>query len=132
MDTNGTVSLDTGELTLEQINLILTNLPVDVTFIDEYDEVRYYSQKEKPIYPRSPEIIGQPVINCHSPQSYAKVEALLEDLRSGKSDVIESWAQADGQIIHIRYFAIRDKENNYKGCMEVFQDVTQVRAHEGE
>jgi len=132
MDTNGTVSLDTGELTLEQINLILTNLPVDVTFVDENDEVRYFSQGKERIFQRSPAIIGRAVTKCHPPQSVHRVEIILDDFHAGKRDLAEFWIQADDQFIHIRYFALRDKDNHYKGCIEVSQNVTHIRALEGE
>jgi DUF438 domain-containing protein len=132
MDANVCISLDTGELTVEQINLILTHLPVDVTFIDEDDKIRYYSQKKKLIFPRSPEVLGQTVVNCHSPQNRHKVETILEDFHSGKYDVVESLTREDGQFIYTRNFAIRDKENKYRGCMVILENVTHIHALESE
>jgi hypothetical protein len=128
----GLISLATGALTQEQINLMLTHLPVDVTFVDEHDRVRYFSQGLERIFDRSPAIIGREVTKCHPPQSVHRVTIILDDFRSGKRDVAEFWIQMGGQFIHIRYFALRDAQGTYKGCIEVSQNVTHIRALEGE
>ena len=128
----GLISLDTGALTQEQINLMLTHLPIDVTMVDEKDEVRYFSQGRERIFDRSPAIIGRSVSKCHPPQSVHKVEIILDDFRSGKRDVAEFWIQASEAFVHIRYFALRDKAGEYKGCIEVSQEVSHIRALEGE
>lgn len=126
------IPLETGILTPEQINLMLTHLPVDVTFVDEHDRVRYFTQGRERIFDRSPAIIGREVTMCHPPQSVHKVTVILDDFRSGKRDVAEFWIQMGGQFIHIRYFALHDAQGDYKGCIEVSQNVTHIRALEGE
>ena len=131
-DINGLIPLATGALTQKQIDLMLTHLPVDVTFVDEHDNVRYFSQGRERIFDRSPAIIGRAVTKCHPPQSVHRVEIILDDFRSGKRDVAEFWIQAGEQFIHIRYFALRDKEGTYQGCIEVSQNVTHIRSLEGE
>lgn len=130
--TAGLLPLDTGVLSLEQINLLLTHLPVDVTFVDENDEVRYFSQTKERIFPRLPAIIGRKVQNCHPPQSVDRVQRILDDFRAGRSDAAEFWIQMQGKFIHIRYFAMRDGQGSYRGTLEVSQDVTGIRALEGE
>jgi len=132
IQTDGLLSLSTGALTQEQINLMMTHLPVDVTFVDEHDRVRYFTQGRERIFDRSPAIIGRAVTKCHPPQSVHKVEIILEDFRSGKRDVAEFWIQMGGSFVHIRYFALHDAEGAYRGCIEVSQDVTHIRALEGE
>ena len=132
MDSEGLISLSTGALTQKQIDLMLTHLPVDVTFVDEFDRVRYFSQGKERIFDRSPSIIGREVTKCHPPQSVDKVLRILEDFRYKNRDIAEFWIQMGGQFIHIRYFALRDAEGNYKGCIEVSQNVTHIRALEGE
>jgi len=129
---DGLISLDTGALTREQINLMLTHLPVDVTFVDENDQVRYFSQGKERIFDRSPAIIGRAVTKCHPPQSVHRVEIILDEFRSGKRDVTEFWIQTGDQFVHIRYFALRDDQGDYKGCIEVSQNATHIRALEGE
>lgn len=128
----GLLSLATGALSPEQINLMLTNLPIDITFVDEHDRVRYFTQGKERIFDRSPAIIGRDVANCHPPQSVHRVNIILDDFRSGKRDLAEFWIQMGGKFIHIRYFALHDSQGAYKGCIEVSQEVTHIRALEGE
>lgn len=128
----GSLNLDTGQLTAEQVNLLLTHLPVDVSFVNEKDEVIYYSQTPERIFPRSPGIIGRKVQNCHPPKSLDIVEKILNEFKAGKKDSSEFWIQMGGKFIHIRYFAVRDSEGSYKGTLEVSQDVTDIRKLQGE
>lgn len=128
----GKVSLSTGALTQEQINLMLTNLPVDITFVDENDKVCFFSQTSERIFVRTAAIIGRSVQNCHPPQSVHVVQGIVDDFRAGKRDVAEFWIQMGGKFVHIRYFALRDAQGAYKGVIEVTQDVSAIRALEGE
>jgi len=128
----GSLTLDTGLLTAEQINLLLKHLPVDISFVDENDRVAYYSQTEDRIFPRSPGIIGRTVQNCHPSRSVHIVNKMLEEFRAGRKDSSEFWIQMKEKFIHIRYFAVRDSLGSYKGTIEVSQDVTSIRGLEGE
>jgi uncharacterized protein len=128
----GRLPLDTGLLTLEQLNLMLGRLPVDVTFVDEQDEVRFFSKGEERIFPRSPAIIGRKVQNCHPPRSVDTVQRILDSFRQGTRDAAEFWIQLRGRFVHIRYFAVRDAKGTYRGTVEVSQDVTGIRALAGE
>ncbi len=126
------VKLDTGSLEPEIINLILKNLPVDLTFVDAEDTVRYYSASAERIFPRSPGVIGRKVQNCHPPASIHVVNRILKAFKEGRRDVAEFWIQMKGKFIHIRYFALRDEKGAYRGCLEVSQDVSAIRGLEGE
>lgn len=129
---SGELPLDTGLLTLEQINMMLRNLPVDITFVDENDTVRYFSQSRERIFERQPAIIGRQVQNCHPPQSVSRVQKILDDFRTGKRNVAEFWIQMMGKFVHIRYFAMHDAQGNYRGTIEVTQDIAGIRALQGE
>jgi len=126
------LELDTGALTPEQVNLLLKNLPLDVTFVDEADAVRYFSAGAERIFPRSPGIIGRKVQNCHPPDSVHVVNRILESFRKGERRVAEFWIQSSDRFIHIRYFAVRDAAGRYKGCLEVSQDASAIRRLQGE
>lgn len=126
------LALSTGHLTLEQVNLLLTHLPLDLSFVDENDEVAYYSQTKERIFPRSPGVIGRKVQKCHPPKSFYMVQKILDEFRADKRDVADFWIQMKGRFIHIRYFAVRDSQGNYRGTLEVTQDVTDIRKLEGE
>ena len=124
--------LNTGALTLEQVDLLLRNLPVDVTFVDEQDEVRYFSQTRERIFSRTPAIIGRKVQNCHPPQSVGRVQQILDDFRAGRREAAEFWINMGGKMVHIRYFALHAEGGEYRGTLEVTQDVTGIRALQGE
>jgi uncharacterized protein len=123
--------LPTGALTLAQLDLLFRMLPFDLTYVDENDRVRFYSEGER-VFPRSPGAIGREVRNCHPPKSLAKVEAILSEFKAGTKDVAEFWIEMGPKFIHIRYYALRDEAGAYKGCLEVVQDVSHIRALTGE
>ena len=129
---DGMVDLGTGALYAEELILMLENLPVDITFVDENDEVRYFSGAKHRIFPRSKAIIGRKVQNCHPPESVHVVNEIVDAFKSGKKDNADFWIQMKGMFIHIRYFALRDANGNYKGTIEVSQDATGIRALTGE
>jgi len=126
------IDLDIGVLTPEQINLLLTHLPVDVTFVDENDEVRFFSNGPERIFERARAVIGRKVQFCHPPNSMGIVEQILQDFRSGKKDSADFWIDMRGQKIYIRYFAVRDAEGTYRGTLEVSQNITEIQALTGE
>jgi DUF438 domain-containing protein len=128
----GYLDLGTGRLSLEQVDMILRHLPVDLSFVDADGFVRYYSETEERLFPRTPGAIGRHVRNCHPPKSVHMVVEILRSFAEGKRDVAEFWIEMGGKFIHIRYFAIRNPEKKYLGCLEVSQDVTAIRALEGE
>lgn len=126
------LELDTGALTLEEVNLVLKSLPVDLTFVDENDTVRYYSATAERIFPRSPAVVGRKVQNCHPPASVHMVNRILDAFKKGQRNVAEFWIEMKGKFILIRYFAVRDERGKYRGCLEVSQDVTTIRQLKGE
>jgi DUF438 domain-containing protein len=126
------VNLDTGTMTPELVNLILTRLPVDISFVDDEDTVRYYSANKDRVFPRSPGIIGRTVQNCHPPKSIEVVNKILAAFKDGTRDESEFWIETGGRFVHIRYFAVRDAAGRYRGCLEVSQDVTRIRALQGQ
>lgn len=129
---NSLIDLKVGALTSEQLNLMLSNLPIDVSFVDENDEVRYYSEGPERIFPRSPGIIGRKVQNCHPPKSVHIVQKIVDDFHNGQKEPAEFWLSLGGKFVHIRYFPLFTPEGAYKGVLEVSQDVSGIRALEGE
>lgn len=125
------IDLSVGKLTANQIDLMLKNLPIDITFVDENDKVRYFSQGKERIFPRSPGIIGRSVENCHPPKSVHVVKKIVEDFKEGKREEAEFWIQMNGSFIHIRYFPLFEGDE-YKGVIEVSQEISGIKALEGE
>lgn len=126
------VDLQTGILTPEQIRLIFNHLPVDITYVDENNKVRFFSTPEKRIFRRTNSIIGRDVQNCHPHESVHVVEQIVDAFRKGEKDQASFWIQMKGEFVLIRYFAVRDQMRNYKGVIEVTQEITEIRQLEGE
>ncbi len=126
------LTLKVGKLTALQVDLLLQNLPVDVTYVDENDQVAFYSQSRERIFARTPAVIGRKVQMCHPPASVDKVQKILDDFRAGVREEAAFWIQMNGKFIHIRYFAVHDDQGIYRGTIEVTQDITEIRALEGE
>ncbi|MHB9030064.1 MAG: DUF438 domain-containing protein, partial [Candidatus Latescibacterota bacterium] len=126
------LTLDTGKLTPDQVNLLLAHLPVEVSFVDENDTVRYYSDTPDRIFPRSPAVIGRTVQNCHPPKSIHVVNRILDAFRAGERDHSEFWIETQGRFLSITYHAVRDRQGTYRGCIEVTQDITRLRGLTGE
>lgn len=127
-----TFHYDEGYMTPEQVNLLLRFLPVDITYVDENDKVIFYNRGDDRVFPRSKGIIGREVKFCHPPKSVHMVLRIVDEFRAGTKDVAEFWINFKGRMIHIRYFAIRDKEKNYRGVIEMSQDVTDIQKLEGQ
>lgn len=130
--TENTFHYDEGYMTPEQVNLLLKFLPIDITYVDENDKVIFYNRGDDRVFSRSKGIIGREVRFCHPPKSVDMVLRIVEEFKAGTKDVAEFWFNFKGKIIHIRYFAIRDKEMNYKGVIEMSQDITEIQKLEGQ
>ena len=126
------IVLPTGALELEQLQGLFAALPVDLTFIDADDRVRYFSEGADRVFERSTAILGRHVQHCHPPKSVHVVEEIVDAFRQGREDVAEFWIQMRGRFVHIRYFAVRNPAGDYLGTLEVTQDLTRLRALEGE
>lgn len=128
----GKVSLETGSLSGEEIKNIFNSLPVDITFVDKDDTVRYFSNPPERIFTRTKAIIGRKVQNCHPQKSIHVVNKIVEEFKSGNRDKAEFWINLKGRLVYIRYFPVRNSEGDYLGCIEVTQDVTDIQNLEGE
>lgn len=121
----------TGKLTLEQINLLLRHLPVDLSYVDENELVRFYSDTPHRIFPRSANVIGREVKNCHPAKSVHIVEEIVEKFRSGEQNQAEFWINKPGLFIYVIYTAVRDENGKFRGVLEMMQDCTHIRELEG-
>ncbi|MFP4462003.1 MAG: DUF438 domain-containing protein [Thermotogota bacterium] len=125
------VSLPSGILNGEQLMLMLNTLPVDITFVDENDRVRYFSETKDRIFVRSRGIIGRKVQNCHPPKSVDTVQKILDDFRAGKRDEADFYLHLGDKYVYIRYFAVRSDDGRYKGTLEVTQDIAPIQKISG-
>ena len=126
------VRLPSGHLSLRQLTAVLNTLPLDLTFVDGDDRVAFFSEGAERVFARNRAILGRRVQDCHPPSSVHIVQQILDDMRAGRRQVAEFWITLHGRFLHIRYFAVRGETGEYLGCLEVTQDVTAIRALEGE
>jgi DUF438 domain-containing protein len=128
----GILQFETGTLSKEELEALLDSLPVDITFVDKEDAVKYFSKAEKRVFVRTKAIIGRKVQLCHPQKSVHIVNKIVESFKKDKKDVAEFWIPMNNRLIYIRYFAVRDKNGKYLGTMEVTQDITDIKKIEGE
>ncbi|MHA2362941.1 MAG: DUF438 domain-containing protein [Candidatus Hodarchaeales archaeon] len=126
------IQLNTGKLTLKEIDLILRHLPVDLSFVGVDEKVKYYSATEERVFPRSPGVIGRAVVNCHPRKSFDKVQKIMTYFKEGKKDKAIFWIKLNEQFILISYYAVKDDNGKFIGTLEVSQDITEARSLEGE
>jgi uncharacterized protein len=129
---DGKIGMPTGNVSVEQLIAVLSALPIDLTFVDMDDRVAFFTEGPERIFARSKAIVGRKVQHCHPPSSVDVVDHILDDFRSGRQNVAEFWINFHGRFVHIRYFAVRDASGGYLGTIEVTQDLTPLRALEGE
>jgi len=116
----------------EIIEAMLDSMPIEISFVDENDEVKYFNKNGDRIFPRPRSIVGKKVQQCHPQKSLHKVLQILEAFKNGKKDAAEFWINLKGRQIYIRYFPVRDKDGKYLGTLEVSQDITDIKKIEGE
>lgn len=129
---DGIIKLPTGSFTIKELECVLNTLPFDITFVGKDDAVKYFSQGLERIFPRTESVIGRNVSNCHPPASVHIVEKMVEDFKAGVKDHEDFWIKMRGLYVYIRYFAVRDKNGEYLGVLEVTQNISPIRELEGE
>ncbi len=128
----GTLKFETGSLSREELESILDALPLDISFIDKNDKVKYFNKADGRIFVRTKAVLGRNVQMCHPQKSIHIVNRIVEAFKSGKKSVAEFWITLDSRLIHIRFFAVRAKDGEYLGAMEVVQDLTDIKRIEGQ
>jgi len=126
-----TSRLKTGDLTKKQIDLILSHLPGEITFIDADDKIRFYTQHEKPIFKRTPDLIGLDVRVCHKPKSNEAIDEMVAKFKNKEASRGEAWINHDGRMIYIMYIAVYDENGEYMGIMEYDVDIGRIRKLRG-
>ncbi len=126
------LQFDTGALSKDEIEAVFDTLPIDVTFVDKEDTVKYFSKSKDRIFVRTRAVIGRKVQQCHPQKSVHVVNEIVESFKSGKKNVAEFWIQKGDRLVYIRYFPVRSKDGKYMGTVEVTQDITDIRKIRGE
>jgi len=126
------IQLPSGSFSAEEIMTILNTLPVDITFVDKDDKVKYFSQSAERIFQRNRAILNRDVRHCHPPASAHIVDKIIDDFKSGRQNSAPFWINMGGKMIHIEYFALRNDKGEYLGTLEVSHNITPYRELEGE
>jgi DUF438 domain-containing protein len=129
---SGKVKFSTGSFTPEELEAMINSFPLDITFVDKDDTVKYFSHGSTRIFDRSKAILGRKVQFCHPPSSVHIVEKILNDFKSGKQNEAKFWINFKGMFVHIAYYAVRNPEGEYLGTVEVTQNIDEFKAAEGE
>ena len=127
------IQLPSGSFSAEELLAILNTLPVDMTFVDKDDKVKYFSQGAERIFQRNRAILNRDVRHCHPPASAHIVDKIIEDFKTGRENRAPFWINMGGKkMIHIEYFALRNEKGEYLGTLEVSQNVQPYRDLEDE
>jgi hypothetical protein len=121
-----------GKLSEQILGYLMDALPVEFSFVDSEDVVRLFNKNGDRVFPRPASVIGRKVQDCHPEKSLHKVEQILEEMKEGKREEAEFWINMKKRKIHIRYFAVRDENKDYLGCIEITQDITNIQKISGE
>src|SRR5690625_1382316 len=116
-----------GFLTIEEANLILNNLPVEITFVDKNSIFKYFNQvtnAEDMMLIRTPLSIGRNVADCHPPKSLKKVMTLVRDLKTKRRTSESMWFKKGKAYVHITYKALFNDEDEFLGILEYVQDIS--------
>ena len=117
---------------------ILETLPVEFSVLDAHDKVLAWNKHETRIFKRPIGAVGRDVRKCHPQKSLSKVEQIISEMKAGKRDKAEFWInlpigdKSEKHKILIRYFAVRNKDGKYLGCLEISQDIHEIQKIQGE
>ena len=121
-----------GKVSENTLAYLLDALPFEFSFVDSEDRVQLFNKNGDRIFPRSESVIGLKVQKCHPHKSVDKVEKILEEMKAGEREHADFWINLKDKKVQIRYFAVRDPDGKYLGCLEVSQDITEIQKLEGE
>lgn len=128
---DGDIDLGTGYVSIEELKAIFEALPVDVTFIDRDDRVRFFSPGER-IFARTPSVLGRPVQLCHPPKSVHIVNKILKAFKEGRKKEATFWLRLGPKYVYIKYVPLFDEEGNYLGTLEMTMDIAPYKEIDGE
>ena len=128
------IRLSSGAFDMKELEALFIHLPIDITFVDKNDKVRFFSHSPNRVFERNVSVIGRDVRMCHPPGSVHIVEQILNDFKSGKENKAVFWMSKfmGNRFIYIEYSAVRSPEGEYLGVVEITQDITEMRKLEGD
>lgn len=117
-----------GHMTIEQFEAMLNTIPLELTFVDADNINRYFNEGPK-VFKRPGMAIDREVFSCHPPKIEQMVRKIIEDFRNGTRDQVPVWMNKNGRAMLVTYMAVRDRNQQYIGTVEVVQDMEFAREH---
>ena len=125
-----------GSISKEILDSLLETIPIEFSVLDANDKVLAWNKHETRIFKRPVGVVGRDVRNCHPKKSLDKVEKILNEMKEGKRDKARFWIDleknSEKRKVLIEYYALRDKNGRYLGCLEATQDITEIQTLKGE
>ena len=122
------IHLPGGSLTLSQLTAMLNTIPLEISFVDIDNINRYFNEGPK-VFKRPGMALGREVFTCHPPKIEQKVRRIIEEFRAGTLDQVPVWMDKGGRTFLVTYYAVRDKQEQYLGTLELVQDMEFAKEH---
>lgn len=121
------LDLGTGFLNIDEIKTIFSSLPLELTFANKDDRVKFYTNSKLVHgFTRTKTIIGRKVEYCHPPRLEPLVKKVIKELRETGKLYREFWTRLDNRIIRVLIVAVRNEKGEYLGSLEIVEDLTEV------
>ena len=127
----GKVRFSTGEISCRELEAVLNLLPVDITYIDKDEMLRFFSNPGQ-VFARPRLALGSKVYNCHPANIVPIIEQLVADFKAKRRNRMEIYRYIKGKPIGVRYLAVYDEDGEYTGAVELVEDFSEALAHFGE
>lgn len=126
--TTGEIVMPGGHMNLEQLTAVLNTIPMEISFVDADNINRFFNEGPK-VFKRPGMAVDREVFSCHPPKIEPMVRAIIDDFRNGARDQVQVWMQKGGRTMLVTYMAVRNKEKEYLGTMELVQDMEEIKKH---
>ena len=127
-----------GKLTENVLEVLLETIPIEFSIVDQNDKVLAWNKHETRIFKRPSGIVGRDVRNCHPKKSLDKVETILQEMKAGSREKARFWIDLpigpddEKQKVLIEYYALRDSDGKYLGCLEASQNIADIQSLTGQ
>ena len=122
------IHLPGGSLTLSQLTAMLNTIPLEITFVDIDNVNRYFNEGPK-VFKRPGMALDREVFTCHPPKIEEQVRRIIGEFRAGNLDQVPVWMDKNGRTFLVTYYAVRDKQEQYLGTLELVQDMEFAKEH---
>lgn len=124
---SGDLELGTGFLSAEEVSGVFRSLPIEVTYANKDDRVKFYSESElSGGFARARTIVGRKVEFCHPPRLELTVRKVVDAVKSGKAPYREFWTKSGDRVMRVIIAPVKNARGEIIGTVEVVEDLTDV------